>query len=67
MKCARAQRGADETGVSIFWHAGHVRYLEGAKREGGVLGVGINSDGSVRQTERSGRPILPGTSASGNW
>ena len=40
-------------------HAGHVRYLEGAKREGGVLVVGINSDGSVRKLKGAGRPILP--------
>jgi rfaE bifunctional protein nucleotidyltransferase chain/domain len=40
-------------------HAGHVRYLEGAKREGDVLVVGINSDGSVRKLKGAGRPILP--------
>jgi rfaE bifunctional protein nucleotidyltransferase chain/domain len=40
-------------------HAGHVRYLEGAKREGDVLVVGINNDASVRKLKGARRPILP--------
>jgi len=40
-------------------HAGHVRYLEGALREGDVLVVGINSDASERRLKGPGRPILP--------
>jgi rfaE bifunctional protein nucleotidyltransferase chain/domain len=40
-------------------HAGHVRYLEGARREGDVLVVGINSDASERRLKGPGRPILP--------
>ena len=40
-------------------HAGHVRYLEGARREGDVLVVGINSDASERRLKGAGRPILP--------
>lgn len=39
-------------------HVGHVRYLEGARREGDVLVVAINSDHSVRQLKGEGRPIL---------
>jgi len=39
-------------------HAGHVRYLEGARREGGVLVVAINSDASVCGLKGPGRPIL---------
>jgi rfaE bifunctional protein nucleotidyltransferase chain/domain len=39
-------------------HAGHVRYLEGARREGDVLVVGINSDSSERRLKGPGRPIL---------
>ena len=39
-------------------HAGHVRYLEGARREGDVLVVGVNSDSSMRGLKGSGRPIL---------
>ena len=40
-------------------HAGHVRYLEGARREGNILVVAVNSDSSVRALKGSGRPILP--------
>lgn len=39
-------------------HAGHVRYLEGARREGDILVVAINSDASVCGLKGSGRPIL---------
>lgn len=40
-------------------HVGHVRYLEGARRQGDVLVVGVNSDRSVRQLKGNGRPVLP--------
>ena len=39
-------------------HVGHVRYLEGAKREGDRLVVAINSDASVRGLKGPSRPIL---------
>lgn len=39
-------------------HVGHVRYLEGAKAEGDVLVVGVNSDSSVCNLKGPGRPIL---------
>jgi D-glycero-beta-D-manno-heptose 1-phosphate adenylyltransferase len=39
-------------------HVGHVRYLSGAKREGDVLVVALNSDSSVHQLKGPGRPIL---------
>ena len=39
-------------------HVGHVRYLQGAKDEGELLVVGVNSDGSVCQLKGPGRPIL---------
>ena len=39
-------------------HAGHVRYLQGARREGDVLVVAINSDASVCGLKGPGRPIL---------
>ena len=39
-------------------HVGHVRYLEGARREGDVLVVAVNDDASVRGLKGSGRPIL---------
>ena len=40
-------------------HAGHVRYLEGARALGDVLVVGINSDEQVATLKGRGRPILP--------
>lgn len=40
-------------------HAGHVRYLEAAKREGDVLIVALNSDRSIRKLKGRGRPVLP--------
>lgn len=40
-------------------HAGHVRYLEGARALGDVLVVGINSDTQVARLKGEGRPILP--------
>ena len=39
-------------------HVGHTRYLEGARREGDVLVVGLNADSSVRNLKGPGRPIL---------
>jgi D-beta-D-heptose 7-phosphate kinase/D-beta-D-heptose 1-phosphate adenosyltransferase len=39
-------------------HVGHVRYLKGAKNEGDVLIVGLNSDQSVRQIKGAGRPVV---------
>lgn len=39
-------------------HVGHVRYLEGARREGDVLVVAVNADASVRPLKGPGRPIL---------
>jgi rfaE bifunctional protein nucleotidyltransferase chain/domain len=39
-------------------HVGHVRYLEGARREGDVLVVGVNDDASVRNLKGDGRPVL---------
>ena len=40
-------------------HAGHVRYLEGARREADRLIVAINDDRSVGGLKGPGRPLLP--------
>jgi D-glycero-beta-D-manno-heptose 1-phosphate adenylyltransferase len=40
-------------------HPGHIRYLEGARREGDLLVVAINSDASEKKLKGAGRPILP--------
>ncbi len=42
-------------------HAGHVRYLEGARALGDLLVVAINSDEQVKAVKGRGRPILPET------
>ena len=39
-------------------HVGHARYLQGAKREGDILVVAVNSDSSVCALKGPGRPIL---------
>jgi len=39
-------------------HAGHVRYLQGARALGDLLVVGINSDAEVARLKGEGRPIL---------
>jgi rfaE bifunctional protein nucleotidyltransferase chain/domain len=40
-------------------HVGHTRYIEGARREGDILVVAVNSDSSVCALKGPGRPILP--------
>lgn len=40
-------------------HVGHIRYLQGARREGDILIVAVNSDSSVCSLKGPGRPILP--------
>src|SRR6266478_9492542 len=39
-------------------HVGHIRYLEGARREGDILVVGVNADSSVCSLKGPGRPVL---------
>jgi rfaE bifunctional protein nucleotidyltransferase chain/domain len=58
--------GARRTGARIVLangcfdvlHAGHVRYLQGARALGDLLVVGVNSDAEVRRLKGEGRPIL---------
>ena len=38
-------------------HAGHVRYLAAARRLGGCLVLGLNSDASVRRLKGPSRPV----------
>src|SRR6204780_802027 len=45
-------------GVFDLLHVGHVRYLAGARAEGDLLVVGVNSDRSTRGLKGEGRPIL---------
>ena len=39
-------------------HAGHVRYLTAARKEGDLLVVGLNSDRSVRRIKGPERPLV---------
>jgi rfaE bifunctional protein nucleotidyltransferase chain/domain len=55
---AAGKRIALANGCFDVLHVGHVRYLEGAKREADCLVVAINDDGSVRALKGEGRPIL---------
>ena len=45
-------------GVFDTLHVGHARYLAGAKAEGDLLVVAVNSDSSVHGLKGPGRPIL---------
>jgi rfaE bifunctional protein nucleotidyltransferase chain/domain len=45
-------------GVFDTLHVGHTRYLAGAKSEGDLLVIAVNSDSSVRSLKGPGRPIL---------
>ena len=40
-------------------HVGHIRCLKGAKREGDILIVAVNSDRSMKKLKRAGRPVMP--------
>src|SRR5579859_4657824 len=55
-KCG--QRIVFANGCFDTLHVGHIRYLEGARREGDVLVVGVNSDSTVCALKGPGRPIL---------
>jgi rfaE bifunctional protein nucleotidyltransferase chain/domain len=54
----RGQRLVFANGCFDTLHVGHIRYLEGARREGDVLVVGVNADSSVCNLKGPGRPIL---------
>jgi len=61
-KLAEHKRGGQRivfaNGCFDTLHVGHIRYLEGARREGDVLVVGVNADSSVCHLKGPGRPIL---------
>lgn len=56
---ATGKRIAFANGCFEILHVGHVRFLEGAKEQGDVLVVGVNSDKSVSGLKGEGRPLLP--------
>lgn len=46
-------------GIFDLVHVGHVRYLQGARREGDFLVVAVNGDDSARRLKGPGRPYQP--------
>lgn len=46
-------------GCFDLFHAGHIRYLAGAKQLGDILVVGINGDEQVAKLKGEGRPYIP--------
>jgi rfaE bifunctional protein nucleotidyltransferase chain/domain len=56
---ARNEKIVLANGCFDILHVGHTRYLSGARAEGDVLVVAINSDEGVRKLKGEGRPILP--------
>src|SRR6266545_1985322 len=56
---AKGSRIVLANGCFDILHAGHVRYLEGARALGDVLVVGVNSDEQVARLKGAGRPVLP--------
>lgn len=55
----RGQRVVATNGCFDLLHFGHVAYLQGAKRLGDLLIIGINSDASIRQLKGPSRPLVP--------
>jgi rfaE bifunctional protein nucleotidyltransferase chain/domain len=53
------RRIAFANGCFEILHVGHVRFLQGAKEQGDLLVVGVNSDRSAAALKGPGRPILP--------
>jgi rfaE bifunctional protein nucleotidyltransferase chain/domain len=54
----RGERVVLANGCFDTLHVGHIRYLEGARREGDLLVVAVNADSSVCTLKGPGRPIL---------
>ncbi|HKE35089.1 MAG TPA: adenylyltransferase/cytidyltransferase family protein [Candidatus Acidoferrum sp.] len=54
----RGEKIVFANGCFDMLHVGHARYLEGARREGDLLVVGVNDDASVRKLKGPGRPVL---------
>lgn len=46
-------------------HLGHIQYLAAAKKKGGVLIVGLNSDSSIKKLKGINRPIFPQSARAG--
>jgi rfaE bifunctional protein nucleotidyltransferase chain/domain len=57
--CRQGKTVVFTNGCFDLVHAGHLKVLEWAKRQGDILVVGLNSDASVRRLKGDRRPILP--------
>ena len=55
---AQGKRVVFTNGCFDLLHAGHIKFLEEARRLGDVLVVAVDSDESVRQVKGEGRPII---------
>lgn len=55
----QGRRIAFGNGCFDLLHVGHVRFLQGAREQGDVLVVGVNSDRAVTALKGPGRPLLP--------
>ena len=55
---AKGRRIVLANGCFDVLHAGHIRYLAGARALGDVLVVGVNSDQQVTKLKGAGRPVL---------
>jgi rfaE bifunctional protein nucleotidyltransferase chain/domain len=66
-KLAPVLRGLKAKGKTVVFangcfdllHVGHLRYLQGARAEGDVLVVALNTDASVRRLKGASRPLMP--------
>ena len=56
---AEGRRVVLANGAFDLLHVGHIRYLQGAARQGDCLVVAVNSDASVRAAKGDGRPHIP--------
>jgi D-beta-D-heptose 7-phosphate kinase/D-beta-D-heptose 1-phosphate adenosyltransferase len=56
---SQGERVVFTNGCFDIIHAGHVTYLEQARKQGDRLIVAVNSDDSVRRLKGKGRPINP--------
>src|SRR5215468_5325149 len=55
---AQSKKIVFANGCFDILHVGHIRYLEGARRQADALIVGVNADSSVCALKGPGRPIL---------
>ncbi|MBI4395860.1 MAG: adenylyltransferase/cytidyltransferase family protein [Elusimicrobia bacterium] len=58
-KLRRGKRVVFTNGCFDLLHVGHLRVLEYARKQGDILVVALNSDGSVRRLKGPRRPLLP--------